>query len=195
LPFGDPEAARLLAGNGEGEAVAQEHLGGEEREGQGAAAVSAAAAARRRHAAAVRRHEQPPGEEALEPSPLLSAQQGKVNSNTAASPLLSAHELDQSEHAVVVTVVAAVAADATVMAAAAAVRLTVTAAEESHLSVTCRRRLPQTRTMEEIGLVPFYPLAGRLGVGEGGCLHIDGNRRRRMDGRQERIDPLDPKVQ
>ena len=172
MPFGDPEAARLLAGNGEGEAVAQEHLGGEEREGQGAAAVSAAAAARRRHAAAVRRHEQPPGEEALEPSPLLSAQQGKVNSNAAPSPLLSAqqgkvnsnaapspllsaHELDQSEHAVVVAVVATVAVDAAVMAAAeaaaAVVRLTVTAAEDSHLSVTCRRRLPQTRTMEEIG--------------------------------------------
>jgi hypothetical protein len=35
LPFGDLEAARLLAGNGEGEVVAQEHLGGEEGEGQG----------------------------------------------------------------------------------------------------------------------------------------------------------------
>jgi hypothetical protein len=49
--------------DGEGGAVAQEHLGGEEerRQGQGAAA---SAAARRRHSASGR--EQPPGEEALE---------------------------------------------------------------------------------------------------------------------------------
>ncbi|KAG0549470.1 hypothetical protein BDA96_01G258800 [Sorghum bicolor] len=74
------------------------------------------------------------------------AQQGKVNSNTAPSPLSSslepsARELDQSEHAVAVAVAAAAAADAAVMAAAeaaaAVVRLTVTAAEDSHLSVTC----------------------------------------------------------
>jgi len=156
IAFGDLEAARLLAGNGEGRAVAQEHLGGEEEEGQGTAAVSVAAT-RRRHAAAGRRREQPREKKrwSFRRPALAPAQQGKVNSNAVPSPLLLARELDQSEHAVVVAVATAAVADAAVMAAAEAaaamVCLTVTAAEDNDLSVTSYQRLPRTQTMEEIG--------------------------------------------